>query len=128
MVIYDHRVAKVRDAPIRDRQVMLHIRKRRFSCKPCGKPFTEPVPVIRKQARFTECFKRAVLWVCETSFDLKSVRRAFRCFWLHLPSPQHQMQDAAGASHVDEVIQRVSDWLVSKVSGGPREGSPQPER
>ena len=31
--IYDHRVARIRDAPIRDRQVMLHIRKRRFSCK-----------------------------------------------------------------------------------------------
>lgn len=78
-VIYDHRVAKVRDAPIRDRQVMLHIHKRRFNCKPCGKPFTEPVPGIRKRARFTERFKRAVLWACETFSDLKAVRRAFRC-------------------------------------------------
>ena len=76
--IYDHRVATVRDAPIRDRQVVLHIHKRRFSCKPCGKPFTEPVPGIRKRARFTERFKRAVLWACETFSDLKSVRRAFR--------------------------------------------------
>jgi transposase len=78
-VIYDHRIAKIRDAPIRDRQVMLHLRKRRFSCKPCGKPLTEPVPGIRKRARFTERFKRAVLWACETFSDLKSVRRAFRC-------------------------------------------------
>ena len=78
-VIYDHRVAKVRDAPIRDRQVVLHIHKRRFSCKPCAKPFTEPVPGIRKRARFTERYKRAVLWACETFSDLKSVRRAFRC-------------------------------------------------
>ncbi len=77
--IYDHRVARIRDAPIRDRQVMLHIRKRRFSCKPCAKPFTEPVPGIHKGARFTERFKRAVLWACETFSDLKSVRRAFRC-------------------------------------------------
>src|SRR5215468_6279446 len=73
-VIYDHRVAKVRDAPIRDRQVVLHIHKRRFRCQPCAKPFTEPVPGIRKRARFTERFKRAVLWACETFSDLKSVR------------------------------------------------------
>ena len=78
-VIYDHRVARVRDAPIRDRQVVLHIHKRRFRCQPCAKPFTEPVPGIRKRARFTERYKRAVLWACETFSDLKSVRRAFRC-------------------------------------------------
>jgi hypothetical protein len=53
--------------------------RNRFSCKVCAKPFTEPVPGIRKGARFTERFKRAVLWACETFSDLKAVRKTFRC-------------------------------------------------
>ena len=36
----------------------------------------------------------------------------------------HQMQDAAGVSHVDEVMQRISRWLVAKVSTGPSEDCP----
>ena len=37
---------RVRDAPIRDKAVSLTIHKRRFFCKPCRKPFTEPVAGI----------------------------------------------------------------------------------
>ncbi|MFL5319925.1 MAG: ISL3 family transposase [Myxococcaceae bacterium] len=77
--VYDRRVAVIRDEPIRDKHVRLHVRKRRFSCRPCGKPFTEPVPGIMKGARSTERYKRAVLWACETYSDLKSVRRDFGC-------------------------------------------------
>src|SRR5438874_10338652 len=55
--IYDHRVVKVKDAPIRDKSALLHIRKRRFSCKPCGRPFTEPIPGVRKGCRTTERYK-----------------------------------------------------------------------
>jgi hypothetical protein len=39
----------------------------------------------------------------------------------------HQMQDEAGVSHADEAMQRISDWLVAKVSGEPSQGCPQPE-
>jgi len=42
--IYDHRSVVVRDAPLRDLAVRLIVRKRRFSCRPCGRPFTEPGP------------------------------------------------------------------------------------
>jgi len=77
--VYDHRVAVVRDEPLRSKLVRLHIRKRRFSCRPCGKPFTEPVQGIRKGSRSTERYKRAVLWACESYSDLASVRRAFDC-------------------------------------------------
>jgi pimeloyl-ACP methyl ester carboxylesterase len=40
----------------------------------------------------------------------------------------HHMQDAAGTSHIDEVLHRISGWLVSKVSGEPSEGCPQTEQ
>src|SRR4051794_31995563 len=48
---YDHRYVRVIDAPLRDKTTYLLIRKRRLWCKPCQKPFTEPVPGIRKGKR-----------------------------------------------------------------------------
>lgn len=76
---YDHRIVQVRDSPIRDVQAFLRIRKKRLWCKPCQKPFTEPVPGIRKGARFTERYRRSLLWACEKYSSLKDVRKAFRC-------------------------------------------------
>ena len=57
-------------------------------------------------------------------------QRDGRCnltYW-EFPGYDHQMQDAAGASHIDEVMQRISGWLVAKVSTGPSEGCPPSER
>src|ERR1043165_101520 len=77
--VYDHRTIKVRDTPMRGLAVRLVVRKRRFSCRPCGRPFTEPVPGIRKGYRTTERYQRSVLWACENFSDLTRVRRAYRC-------------------------------------------------
>ena len=77
--IYDRRWVKVRDSPVRAKRVTLSIRKRRFSCKPCGKPFTEPVAGIRKGSRCTERFRKYILWACERFGDLKAVRDELRC-------------------------------------------------
>jgi transposase len=76
---YDHRKVRLKDAPLRDKAVVLAIRKRRFSCKPCGRPFTEPIPGVKKGCRTTQRYKRSVLWACENFSDLKSVRLAYRC-------------------------------------------------
>ncbi|MBK7844143.1 MAG: ISL3 family transposase [Bdellovibrionales bacterium] len=77
--VYDRRWAKAHDAPIHGNQVWLHVLKRRFYCKTCRKPFTEPVQGIRKGKRTTERFKRGVLWACENFTDLSKVRRAYAC-------------------------------------------------
>ena len=77
--VYDRRRVRVRDAPVRDLLVRLIVRKRRFACGPCGRPFTEPVPGIRKGYRTTERYRRELLWACENFSDLVRVRRAFRC-------------------------------------------------
>ncbi|SMF83889.1 transposase family protein [Pseudobacteriovorax antillogorgiicola] len=45
--IYDRRWITVRDEPIRGKYVILKIRKRRFFCKKCQKPFTEPISGVR---------------------------------------------------------------------------------
>jgi transposase len=76
---YDHRTVVVRDAPMRAFAVRLLVRKRRLSCRPCGRPFTEPVPGIIKGYRSTERYRRSLLWACENFSDLKGVRRAYHC-------------------------------------------------
>lgn len=78
-VVYDHRIVKVRDAPVRGNGIVLRLKKRRFFCKTCKKPFTEPINGIRKNHRTTARFRRSVLWAAENFSDLKAVRKAYRC-------------------------------------------------
>jgi transposase len=77
--VYDHRFVRLRDSPLRDLAVRLIVRKRRFSCRPCGRPFTEPVPGVIPGYRSTERFRRSLLWACKNFSDLTQVRRAYHC-------------------------------------------------
>lgn len=81
--LYDKREVSIKDTPIRDKMVYLKITKRRFFCKTCKKPFTEPVQGIIKGYRSTVRFRKHVLW-CATNFaDLKRVQDKCRCSsWL----------------------------------------------
>lgn len=76
---YDKRKVEVKDAPLRNTAVTLVITKRRFYCKPCKKPFTEPVPGIKKGRRSSERYRAYVLWACENFTDLKRVKQSARC-------------------------------------------------
>ena len=77
--IYDHRWITVKDEPIRSREVILRIFKRRFYCHPCGRVFSEPVPGILPRRRTTQRFRRAVLESCESFQSLSKVIAKFRC-------------------------------------------------
>jgi transposase len=77
--VYDHRIVSLRDAPVRGTGVKLRIKKRRFYCKTCRKPFTEPIHGVGKGHRTTQRYRRDVLWACENFSDLKRVRKAYRC-------------------------------------------------
>lgn len=77
--VYDHRWVKLRDDPIRGDDTVLWIKKRRFQCATCRRPFTEPIPGVRKGYRTTERYRRRLLWACENFGDLKAVRRNYRC-------------------------------------------------
>jgi transposase len=76
---YDKRTVRVKDAPLRNTAVTLVITKRRLYCKPCRKPFTEPLAGVRKGRRSTERYRSYVLWACENFTNLESVRRSARC-------------------------------------------------
>ena len=77
--VHDLRRVAIKDAPIRGHGILLYITKRRLWCKPCGKPFTEKLPGIRKGKRHTERYQQAVTWAAENFSDLKRVRVAYKC-------------------------------------------------
>ena len=77
--VYDHRTVHLKDAPVHGKLIVLHVKKRRLMCKPCKKPFTEPLAGVRKGNRSTERYRRSLLWACENFSDLSAVRKAYRC-------------------------------------------------
>ena len=76
--VYDHRWVKLKDAPLRQLNPVLVILKRRFICKPCQKPFTEPVPGVLPGKRTTQRFKLALLDASEKFHSMKLVREEFK--------------------------------------------------
>lgn len=77
--VYDRRTVKVRDSGVRARRVFLFVRKRRFSCRPCRRPFTEPIKGIKKGCRTTERFERDIVWACQRFANISEVCRTYRC-------------------------------------------------
>lgn len=58
--------------------MILRVRKRRYYCKQCRKPFTEPIPGVMPRSRSTQRFKVAVGKACENFCDLSRVRKEYR--------------------------------------------------
>jgi transposase len=77
--IYDHRLIKIKDTPIRYKGVQLAILKRRLWCKPCKKPFTEYVNGIQKGHRTTDRFEAELLQACNRYSNLSQVRKDYGC-------------------------------------------------
>ena len=73
--IYDHVFVTIRDAPIRNQHVILKIKKRRFLCKTCKKPFREPVQGVFKGFRTTQRLRNHIRWAAENYSDLKRVSK-----------------------------------------------------
>ncbi len=91
--LYDQRLVRIKDAPIRGRLILLSIRKRRFFCKECKKPFMESISGIKKRRRTTERYRSSLLWACENFSDLKRVKRAYKCSNAFLYSALHEQLD-----------------------------------
>jgi transposase len=96
---YDSRMIRVKDAPIQGNRVELVIRKRRLWCKPCGKPFTEPVPGIRKGFSHTERYGRALRFACDKYSDLKAVKKEFRCSYGFLYKTYYRQLELRAKCH-----------------------------
>lgn len=76
--VYDHRVVTVKDEPIRQAKVTLQIRKRRYYCHSCRKPFTEYVPGIWPKRRTTQRLRESVMHACNNFSNMSQVRKEFK--------------------------------------------------
>lgn len=75
-VAHDHREVRVKDEPIKGIRVELRIRKKRYYCKSCKKPFTELLPGIFSRARHTDRLARHILWLGKKFQTLKDAAQA----------------------------------------------------
>lgn len=76
---YDSRKVRLKDEPVRGKAIELVITKRRFYCKKCKKPFTEPLPGVLPRRRTTQRYRRSLLWAADNFSDLEKVKKAYRC-------------------------------------------------
>lgn len=91
--IYDHVTVTIKDAPIRNKKVILKIRKRRFLCKGCKSVFREPVAGIFKSYRTTERFRRYIMWCASKFMNLKEVQMHCKCSsWLAYTAYYQQIE------------------------------------
>lgn len=81
--VHDHVHVIVKDTPLRNKRVILDIKKRRFRCPGCKSVFTEPVQGIKKGFRTTERFRKHIMWAADHFSNLKDVTKQLDCsFWL----------------------------------------------
>lgn len=78
LVIYDKRRVHIKDSPVYGRKITLQVLKHRYFCKPCKRPFTEPLPGVMPRRRTTQRLRKNIYWACENFTDLKRVCRAYR--------------------------------------------------
>ena len=76
---YDCRVVMIKDSQIRGKHCYLVVKKRRFWCKECKRPFTEPLAGVRKGYRTTSRYRQEVFQACLNYTNLKQVRKDYRC-------------------------------------------------
>jgi transposase len=81
---YDTRKVRVKDEPVRGKAIVLIVKKKRFFCKKCKKPFTEPLPGVLPKRRTTQRYRSSLLWAANNFSDFEKVRRAYRCSYSFL--------------------------------------------
>jgi len=77
--VYDHRWVSVLDSPLRDRRVRLRIRKKRYYCHRCKKPFTELLHGIYAHDRSTDRLRRSILYFSKRFQNLVQVAHHHGC-------------------------------------------------
>lgn len=76
--VYDHREIKVKDEPLKGKVVTLCLRKRRYYCHKCRKPFTEYIQGIWPKRRTTQRLRESVRDACNKFSSMSEVRRTFK--------------------------------------------------
>lgn len=75
-VAHDHREVRIKDEPIKGFRVELRVRKKRYYCKPCKRPFTELLRGVFSRARHTDRLAKHILWLGKKFRTLKDAAQA----------------------------------------------------
>jgi transposase len=57
----------------------IRIKKHRYYCKFCRKPFTEPAPGVMPRMKTTQRYRKSLLKACQSFKNLSKVRREYQC-------------------------------------------------
>lgn len=76
--VHSTHIARIKDASIRGKMVILFVNKRRYRCKPCQKIFTEHFPGISLRKRHTHRYARELNWACNNFSDMSKVQKFVR--------------------------------------------------
>jgi transposase len=68
----------IKDAPFRDEELWLKVHKHRYYCKPCRRPFTEPVSIVWPRRRTSQRFRRTVAKAASQFVNLERVRKTYK--------------------------------------------------
>lgn len=77
--VHDYRTVKIREQKVRNKNIKLIIRKRRFRCPNCKSVFTEAIDGIRAGFRTTENYRGQLLFDFKHYDNTKSVGKVNRC-------------------------------------------------
>lgn len=69
----------VRQDSLWDKPLWLRIKKHRYYCKACRKPFTEVAPGVLPRRKTTQRYRKTLLKACQQFKSLSKVRRDFYC-------------------------------------------------
>ena len=77
--VHDHRTVSIRDQKLRNKNIRLIIRKRRFRCPNCKSVFTESIDGIKVGHRTTENYRDQLLYDSKHYENTKDVAWHNRC-------------------------------------------------
>lgn len=120
--VYDTRVILVRDEPIRQAQVTLKLKKRRYYCHGCRKPFTEYVPGIWPKRRTTQRLRETVREACNNFSNMSQVRKIFKLsssYVYKVYYEQLELQNRQMTKHYPEEL-GIDEHFVRREFGVPQ--------
>lgn len=68
--VHDHRIQAIKDSPMRNKRVILKVKKTRYNCKTCGKRFEHSLSFIGKGRQMA---RRLTEYIVESIRETRSV-------------------------------------------------------
>ena len=70
---------RLRDEPLRSESLYIEIKKQRYFCKRCKKPFVERIDGFKVNQRSTGRFEKFIAEMCEKFSNISEVQKRYKC-------------------------------------------------